>query len=101
MTYRSFRFASVGAVVLLGLSACNPDDLTKVNQDPNNPISAPPAPVFTYATRIAMQRWFGSNPTNMRGPVLTTEHLAQVQYPDEDSYARLDGTVTDASFINT
>jgi len=37
----------------------------------------------------------------MRGPVLTTEHLAQVQYPDEDSYARLDGTVTDASFINT
>lgn len=101
MTYRSIRFASVGAVVLLGLSACNPDDLTKVNQDPNNPISAPPAPVFTYATRIAMQRWFGSNPTNMRGPVLTTEHLAQVQYPDEDSYARLDGTVTDASFINT
>jgi hypothetical protein len=101
MTYRSFRFASVGAVVLLGLSACNPDDLTKVNQDPNNPISAPPAPVFTYATRIAMQRWFGSNPTNMRGPVLTTEHLAQVQYPDEDAYARLDGTVTDASFINT
>jgi len=101
MTYRSFRFASVGAVVLLGLSACNPDDLTKVNQDPNNPVSAPPAPVFTYATRIAMQRWFGSNPTNMRGPVLTTEHLAQVQYPDEDQYLRLDGTVTDASFINT
>ena len=101
MTYRSLRLASVGAVVLLGLSACNPDKLTKINQDPNNPISAPPAPVFTYATRIAMQRWFGSNPTNMRGPVLTAEHLAQVQYPDEDSYARLDGTVTDASFINT
>jgi len=101
MTYRGFRLASAGAVVLLGLSACNPDDLTKVNQDPNNPISAPPAPVFTYATRISMQRWFGSNPTNMRGPVLTTQHLAQVQYPDEDQYARLDGTVTDASFINT
>jgi len=101
MTYRSFRLASLGAVVLLGLSACDPDKLTQVNQDPNNPISAPPGPVFTYATRIAMQRWFGSNPTNMRGPVLTTQHLAQVQYPDEDSYARLDGTVTDGSFINT
>lgn len=100
MTYRSFRFASVGAAVLLGLSACNPDDLTKINTDPNNPISAPPGPVFTYATRIAMQRWFGSNPTNMRGPVLTAEHLAQVQYPDEDQYLRLDGTVTNASFIN-
>jgi hypothetical protein len=100
MTYIGFRFASVGAVVLLGLSACNPDKLTKINTDPNNPRSAPPGPVFTYATRIAMQRWFGSNPTNMRGPVLTTEHLAQVQYPDEDQYLRLDGTVTDASFIN-
>jgi SusD/RagB-like outer membrane lipoprotein len=33
--------------------------------------------------------------------VLTAQHLAQVQYPDEDSYSRLDGTVTDASFINT
>ena len=101
MTYRSLRLASVGAVVLLGLSACNPDNLTKINQDPNNPTSAPPAPVFTYATRVAMQRWFGSNPTNMRGPVLTAQHLAQVQYPDEDQYLRLDGTVTDASFINT
>ncbi len=98
MIYR--RLASLGAVALLGLSACNPDKLTQINQDPNNPISAPPGPVFTYATRIAMQRWFGSNPTNMRGPVLTTQHLAQVQYPDEDSYSRLDGTVTDASFIN-
>jgi hypothetical protein len=37
----------------------------------------------------------------MRGPVLTAQHLAQVQYPDEDSYARLDGTVTDGSFIFT
>jgi hypothetical protein len=101
MTYRSFGLASLGAVVVLGLSACDPDKLTQVNQDPNNPISAPPAPVFTYATRIAAQRWFGSNPTNMRGTVLTTQHLAQVQYPDEDQYARLDATVTNASFINT
>lgn len=100
MTYRSFGLASLGAVVLLGLSACDPDKLTQINQDPNNPVSAPPGPVFTFATRIAMQRWFGSNPTNMRGPVLTTQHLAQVQYPDEDQYLRLDGTVTDGSFIN-
>jgi len=101
MTYRSFGLASLGAVVLLGLSACNPDKLTKINVDPNNPTSAPPAPVFTYATRVAMQRWFGRTPTNMVGPVLTAQHLAEVQYPDEDQYLRLDGTVTDASFINT
>jgi hypothetical protein len=101
MTYKSLGLASLGAVVLLGVSGCNPDKLIKVNDDPNNPTSAPPQAVFTYAARIAMQRWFGSNPTNMRGPVLTAQQLAQVQYPDEDSYARLDGTVTDGSFIFT
>src|SRR5215211_169491 len=99
MTYKSFGLASLGAVVLLGVSACDPDKLTRINEDPNNPTSAPPAAVFTYATRIAMQRWYGRTPMNMTGPELTTQHLAQVQYPDEDAYARLDGTVTDASFI--
>ena len=101
MTYRGFGLASLGVAVVLGMSACDPDKLTRVNEDPNNPTSAPPQAVFTYATRIAMSRWFGSNPTNMRGPVLTTQQLAQVQYPDEDQYARLDGTVTDGSFINS
>jgi hypothetical protein len=100
MTYR-LGLASLGAVMLLGVSACHTDKLINVNEDPNNPTSAPPQAVFTYAVRIAMQRWFGSNPTNMRGPVLTTQHLAQVQYPDEDQYLRLDGTVTDGSFIFT
>src|ERR1700682_3825504 len=100
MTYRSLGLGSLGAVALIGLSTSTPDKLTTINVDPNNPISAPSAPVFTYATRIATQRWYGSTPTNMRGPVLTAEHLAQVQYPDEDQYLRLDGTVTDASFIN-
>src|SRR5215211_701536 len=99
MTYKSFGLASLGAVVLLGVSACDPDKLTKINEDPNNPTSAPPQAVFTYATRIAMQRWFGSNPTNMRGPVLTAQHLAQSQYPDEDTYLRLGGEVTNNSFI--
>src|SRR5688572_15493538 len=106
MMYRNFALRrgglriGVGAVLVLGLGACDPDKLTKINEDPNNPISAPPAPVFTYATRITGQRWFGSNPTNHRGPVLTAQHLAQVQYPDEDAYARLDGTVVNASFVN-
>ena len=100
-SYRSFGIASLGVVVLLGAAACNTDKLVNVNEDPNNPTSAPPQAVFTYATRTAMARWFGSNPTNHRGPVLTAQHLAQVQYPDEDQYLRLDGTVTDGSFIFT
>ena len=99
MTYKTFRLAGIGAVLMLGVGACDADKLTNVNEDPNNPTSAPPQAVFTFATRVAMQRWFGSNPTNMRGPVLTAQHLAQVQYPDEDQYARLDGTVVDGSFL--
>jgi len=98
---RRAQLAGIGAMLLLGATACDTDKLTRVNEDPNNPTSAPPQAVFTYATRIAMQRWFGSNPTNMRGPVLTAQHLAQVQYPDEDGYLRLTGEVTDASFIAT
>ncbi|MEO7822740.1 MAG: SusD/RagB family nutrient-binding outer membrane lipoprotein [Gemmatimonadaceae bacterium] len=100
LRYRRVRLAGLGAMLLLG-AACNSDKLTNVNEDPNNPTSAPPQAVFTYATRIAAQRWFGSNPTNLRGPVLTAQHLAQVQYPDEDTYARLDGTVTNNSFVFT
>src|SRR5215212_8264877 len=100
-SYRSFGIASLGAAMLLSAGACRTDELVNVNEDPNNPTSAPPQAVFTYASRVAMQRWFGSNPTNMRGPVLTAQHLAQVQYPDEDQYLRLNGTVTDASFVNT
>jgi len=97
---RRFRLAGFGAVLALGVGGCDPDKLTRINEDPNNPTSAPPGPVFTYATRIAMQRWFARTPMNMTGPVLTAQHLAEVQYPDEDSYARLDGTVTDGSFID-
>ncbi|HEU4748085.1 MAG TPA: SusD/RagB family nutrient-binding outer membrane lipoprotein [Gemmatimonadaceae bacterium] len=101
LNYRGLRLAGIGALLVLGVGACDTDRLTNVNEDPNNPTSAPPQAVFTYATRIAMQRWFGSNPTNMRGPVLTAQHLAQVQYPDEDTYRRLDGTVTNNSFLFT
>lgn len=100
MRYRWLGLVGLSMAGVLSVSACNTDELVRVNEDPNNPTSAPPQPVFTFATRVAMQRWFGSNPTNMRGPVLTAQHLAQVQYPDEDTYRRLDGTVTDASFNN-
>lgn len=101
MRYRSFGLAGLGVAVALSMSACDADELTKINQDPNNPTSAPPAAVFTSAVRTAMQRWYGSTPENMRGPVLTAQHLAQVQYPDEDQYLRLDAATTEAAFLGT
>ena len=102
-TYRGLRLAGVGSVLLLGIAGCDPDKLTRVNEDPNNPTSAPPQAVFTYATRRAMERWFGGNPgeMNLRATELTVQHLAQVQYPDEDAYVRLDAADTDNSFIFT
>lgn len=100
LRYRGLRLAGLGAVLALGVGACDPDKLTRINEDPNNPSSAPPSAVFTYATRIAMERWFARTPMNMTGAVLTAQHLAQVQYPDEDTYARLDGTVVDFDFVN-
>jgi hypothetical protein len=100
MRYRWLGLAGLGAAAL-ALGACNTDDLAAVNKDPNNPTSAPPQPVFTYATRVAMQRYFGRTPMNMTGPELTGQHLAESQYPDEDQYLRLDGSVTDGSFIGS
>jgi SusD/RagB-like outer membrane lipoprotein len=99
MRYRWLGLAGIG-VAALAWGGCDADELVRVNQDPNNPTSAPPPPVFTYATRISMQRWFGRTSMNMVGPVLTVQQLAESQYPDEDQYLRLDGTVTDADFIN-
>lgn len=101
MRYRRPTIGALGAALVLGIGACNTDKLVNINEDPNNPTSAPPQAVFTYATRIAMQRWNGSNPMNFRGTELTAQHLAQVQYPDEDSYSRLNAAVTDGSFIFT
>lgn len=99
MRYRWLGLAGLGVAAALGLSACNADDLVRINEDPNNPTSAPPPPVFTFSTRIAMQRFYGRTPMNMTGPVLTAQHLAESQYTDEDIYQRLDGTVTDGSFV--
>jgi hypothetical protein len=98
MRYRWLGLAGLGVVAALGMSACNADDLVRVNEDPNNPTSAPPQPVFTFATRSAMQRFYGRTPMNMTGPVLTAQHLAESQYTDEDIYLRLDAATTNASF---
>ena len=89
-----------GIAALLGVGACNSDTLTDINQDPNNPTSAPPGPVFTSAARLAMGRWLGGGAMDLRGPEFTVQHLAEVQYPDEDAYRRLGPGDTDGDFIN-
>ncbi len=99
MTSRILRLSGIAALIALGVGACNSDTLTDINQDPNNPTSAPPGPVFTSAARLAMNRWLGGGAMDLRGPEFTVQHLAEVQYPDEDAYRRLGPGDTDGDFI--
>jgi len=101
MPSRMLRLSGITALIALGGGACNSDTLTDINQDPNNPTSAPPGPVFTNAARLAMGRWLGGGAMDLRGPEFTVQHLAEVQYPDEDAYRRLGPGDTDGDFINT
>jgi hypothetical protein len=101
MRHSNLRFAGIGILLVLGVSACDSNKLTTINQDPNNPVSAPPGPVFTSAARVAVARWLGGGAMDLRGPEFTVQHLAEVQYPDEDAYRRLGPADTDGDFINT
>jgi len=88
----------VAAVALsVGAVACNNDKITDLNVDPNNPTTAPAAPVFTYGVRVATARWLGSG-YDKRGTEWVVQHLAEWQYPQEDQYARLQGVDTQGSF---
>jgi hypothetical protein len=95
MIKRKFLTFGIGAV--LALTACNADDLTKVNNNPNNPTEAPPNALFTNAVRVGVNRWLGSG-YNLRSLSLTAQHLAEVQYPETDAYIRLQSNFTTTFF---
>jgi hypothetical protein len=88
-----------GLAVAAGLAGCDPDDITKVNENPNNPTDAPAGTVFTNAVVTAMGNYLGWY-YNGRAAGLIIQHLAQTQYPDEDTYTRLDADATDFLFDN-
>jgi len=76
MRQSNLRLAGIGALLALGVSACDSNKLTTINQDPNNPTSAPSGPVFTNAARVAVTRWLGAGAMDLRGPEFTAQHLA-------------------------
>jgi hypothetical protein len=88
-----------GLVLLGGVAACNADDITKVNENPNSPSTAPAGAVFTNAVINGVGRFLGWG-YNGRGAALVVQHLAQTQYPDEDQYRRLDASSTSGYFNN-
>ena len=95
---RSRRLLIAGAGLLaLGATACNPDSLTDLNRNPNSPEDVPASTLFTFASQTAVGRWLGAG-YSLRGADLVAQHLAQVQYPDEDAYSRLTGGATEGYF---
>jgi SusD/RagB-like outer membrane lipoprotein len=89
---------ALGALVAIGMTGCRAEDLAGINRDPNNPTSAPPKAVFTYAMRTAVTRWLGAA-FSLRRAEFTAQHLAEVQYPDDDAYRRIGAADTDGDFI--
>jgi hypothetical protein len=98
MIHRKLLTAAA-ALALVSGTACDPDGLTDINRNPNNPEDSPPEPLFTQAARLSAARWIGGG-YNLRGATLLAQHLAQVQYPDEDAYSRLTGGATTGYFDN-
>jgi hypothetical protein len=79
----------------VGATACQ-TDLTALNQNPNNPTSAPANPLFTNATESTIRTFNGSFNT-LSMTALWAQHIAQVQYVDEDR-GHIRPTTVDALF---
>mgnify|MGYP001555147391 FL=1 len=97
MLIKQITTAVVGIALAAGAVACNSDNITKLNTDPNNPTSAPPGPVFTQAVRNSAATFVGNN-FSLRQTEFLVQHWAEVQYPDEDRYARLNAASTAGTF---
>ena len=61
-------------------TACE-TDLTALNVNPNNPTTAPAGALFTQAVVSEVPRFAGNS---LSGTSLLAQHIAQVQYVDED-----------------
>jgi SusD/RagB-like outer membrane lipoprotein len=88
----------VGVALSITASACNTDKLTEANKNPNDPEDAPSGALFTNSVRVAAARWLDGVGGTRYG--FLPQHLAEVQYPDDDTYqsARLGAVATTGLF---
>ena len=96
MNIRILRVGT-GLAFALAAAACNNDKLTSLNNNPNAPEDVPPGPLFTNAARLSAARWLGTT-YDLRQTEWVAQHLAEVQYNDEDRYLRLHSGDTEGSF---
>lgn len=88
------------SVVLLAALTCTAacqTDLTGLNTNPNSPTNAPATTLFTQATINSVSRFAGAG--QLSGTSLFAQHLAQVQYVEEDR-GRLRTETIDGWFTN-
>jgi len=96
MKRHSLVSLAAGAALAFVATACS-DQLTEMNRNPNSPTDAPSGALFTNATRLVAARFHGVT-YDLRGAEFVAQHLAEVQYPDEDAYRRLTAGFTTSSF---
>src|SRR4051812_50105867 len=89
-----------GLAVAIGVAACNSDNLTNLNKNPNSPEDVPATALFTTASVDAVGRWLGAG-YDLRAAEFVVQHQAEVQYPDEDRYTRITGGATPRDFDKT
>jgi hypothetical protein len=99
MMNRKILRVGTGLAIALAAAACNSDKLTNLNKNPNSPEDVPPGPLFTNAARGTVTRWLGSV-YDLRQFEWLAQHLAEVQYDDEDRYLRLHAGDTEGGFNN-
>ena len=83
----------VALVALAAATACE-TDLTGLNVNPNSPTTAPATSLFTNATVGTVSRFTGNT---LSLTSLFAQHVAQVQYVDEDR-GRIRSTTIDGMF---
>jgi Starch-binding associating with outer membrane len=97
MMNRRILRVGTGLAFAFVAAACNSDKLTNLNKNPNSPEDVPPGPLFTNAARLSVSRWLGTA-YDLRQTEWVAQHLAEVQYNDEDRYLRIHASDTEASF---
>lgn len=91
MTIRRIVPAALAAMLILATSACD-EGLTDLNQDPNVPTDVPANLLIRPAITGSAANGLGVGMT-WSHVGLWVQHIAQIQYPDEDRFLVRDGTV--------
>jgi len=92
ITRNSVAALTAAAALAAGAVGCS-KDLTSLNVNPNQPTSAPATALFTNATVTTVGRFNGSFQT-LSMTELFAQHIAQVQYIDEDRGHIRSGTIS-------